>query len=117
MNRFNTSVVFDDLKSRRLAWFYPQNWSNKAVRKRKSQPISRVLSRAAIHLGVQSPERSSNLPGSRTGRASASLFDLAPDGVYPATTVASCAVRSYRTISPLPLPFVTMAVYFLWHLP
>ena len=30
------------------------------------------------------------------------LFGLAPGGVYPATTVASRAVRSYRTISPLP---------------
>ena len=30
------------------------------------------------------------------------LFGLAPSGVYPATTVTSCAVRSYRTISPLP---------------
>jgi len=33
-----------------------------------------------------------------------SLFGLAPGGVYPATTVASGAVRSYRTISPLPVP-------------
>ena len=33
----------------------------------------------------------------------ASLFGLAPSGVYLATTVASCAVRSYRTISPLPI--------------
>lgn len=31
-----------------------------------------------------------------------SLFGLAPSGVFPATTVARCAVRSYRTISPLP---------------
>jgi hypothetical protein len=30
------------------------------------------------------------------------LFGLAPDGVYPATAVTSGAVRSYRTISPLP---------------
>jgi len=30
------------------------------------------------------------------------LFGLAPGGVYPATTVTSRAVRSYRTISPLP---------------
>jgi len=31
-----------------------------------------------------------------------SLFGLAPSGVFPATPVASRAVRSYRTISPLP---------------
>ena len=30
------------------------------------------------------------------------LFGLAPGGVYPATAVTSRAVRSYRTISPLP---------------
>jgi hypothetical protein len=30
------------------------------------------------------------------------LFGLAPSGVFPATTVTSRAVRSYRTISPLP---------------
>ena len=34
--------------------------------------------------------------------AAAPLFGLAPDGVYPATPVAGGAVRSYRTISPLP---------------
>jgi len=31
------------------------------------------------------------------------LFGLAPDGVYPAADVATDAVRSYRTISPLPI--------------
>jgi len=31
-----------------------------------------------------------------------SLFDLAPGGVYHAVPVTSNAVRSYRTISPLP---------------
>ena len=36
--------------------------------------------------------------------APAPLFDLAPDGVYPAAAVTSDAVRSYRTISPLPAP-------------
>ena len=58
-----------------------------------------------------------------------SLFGLAPSGVYPATTVAGSAVRSYRTISPLPevgagAEFVEAplrpqprAVYFLWHFP
>ena len=32
-----------------------------------------------------------------------SLHGLAPDGVYPAQPVASLAVRSYRTFSPLPV--------------
>ena len=35
-------------------------------------------------------------------RSHGSLFGLAPSGVFPATPVASRAVRSYRTISPLP---------------
>ncbi|MFT5390205.1 MAG: hypothetical protein ACI8PT_000389 [Gammaproteobacteria bacterium] len=61
-----------------------------------------------IHLGHASPRASSDLPGSHASRVSsprgrtAPLFGLAPGGVYPATSVASGAVRSYRTISPLP---------------
>jgi hypothetical protein len=47
---------------------------------------------------------SSNLPGSSASHAIASLFGLAPDGVYHAVRVATSAVRSYRTISPLPDP-------------
>jgi len=38
----------------------------------------------------------------RLGEPKAPLFGLAPGGVYPATAVAGSAVRSYRTISPLP---------------
>ena len=44
---------------------------------------------AIIPLGLPSPTGSSNLPGSSAGHASASLFGLAPDGVYR-------AVRRYR---------------------
>ena len=33
-----------------------------------------------------------------------SLFGLAPGGVYPAIDVTADAVRSYRTLSPLPCP-------------
>jgi hypothetical protein len=36
-------------------------------------------------------------------RSKGFLFGLAPSGVCPATPVASRAVRSYRTISPLPV--------------
>ena len=62
-------------------------------------------------------------PGTRMGHALrpkplAPLFGLAPGGVYPATDVATSAVRSYRTISPLPPALNTgSAVYFLWHFP
>jgi len=60
-----------------------------------------------IHLGCTSPCTSSNLPGNRADhtlqpKLPAPLFGLAPGGVYPATDVATSAVRSYRTISPLP---------------
>ena len=72
--------------------------------KKVDRSISRVLSWTVIHLGPASPQTSSNLPGSSAGHAIGSLFGLAPGGVYPATTVASGAVRSYRTFSPLPVP-------------
>ena len=70
----------------------------------ESRPISRVLSWAVIPLGAASPRPSSNLPGSTAGHSIAPLFGLAPGGVYPATPVARSAVRSYRTLSPLPGP-------------
>ena len=71
---------------------------------RRSQPISRVLSWAVIPLGYASPHTSSSLPGSDADHTNGSLFGLAPGGVYPATRVTTRAVRSYRTISPLPPP-------------
>ena len=67
-----------------------------------SRPISRVLSKATIHLGRASPRVSSDLPELDAGRAIEFLFGLAPGGVYPANPVTEIAVRSYRTISPLP---------------
>ena len=48
---------------------------------------------------------SSGLPGTQTGRAAPRpLFGLAPSGVYHATSVSGSPVRSYRTLSPLPVP-------------
>ena len=72
------------------------------MKKRRSQPISRVLSWTTIHLGCLSLNTSSSLPESSAGHAIGSLFGLAPSGVYPATAVTTSAVRSYRTLSPLP---------------
>jgi len=90
-------------------------------RKRRSWPISRVLSWTVIHLGRLSPNASSNLPVSSAGRAMGYLFGLAPDGVYHAARVTTCAVRSYRTISPLPhspeYPLVMIGGIFLLHFP
>lgn len=49
--------------------------------KRRSRPVSRVLSWATIPLGASSPIRSSNLPGPDAGNVVGSLFGLAPGGV------------------------------------
>jgi len=40
-------------------------------------------------------------PSSTRAAPNELLFDLAPSGVYLAAYVTTCAVRSYRTISPL----------------
>src|SRR5690348_6318028 len=58
---------------------------------------------AVIPLGRSLLNGSSNLPGSRAGRAAPPpLFGLAPRGVFPASRITPAAVRSYRTFSPLP---------------
>src|SRR6516164_3691115 len=66
----------------------------------------------AIPLGRRLPGASSNLPGRQDpdtipklrfrANLAPSLFGLAPGGVCPAAGVTAGAVRSYRTISPLP---------------
>ncbi len=58
---------------------------------------------AIIHLGLSLLTASSNLPESDAGNIIAFLFGLAPSGVYLTAFVTKSAVRSYRTISPLPL--------------
>jgi hypothetical protein len=100
------------------------------------RPVSRVLSvpgdRVAVHrtvipLDERSPARSSSLPAARrvatpwSRRAvSRRLFGLAPAGVCRATRVATGAVGSYPTLSPLP-PLtheaIAEAVCFLLHCP
>src|SRR5690349_9677000 len=82
-----------------------------------SWPVSRVLygprtlrceNVAAIHLGRMLPCASRNLPGRWAGNSpqgfplAPPLFGLAPGGVYRAAPVASRAVGSYPTLSPLP---------------
>src|SRR5260370_23379115 len=76
----------------------------------QSRPVSRVLSprivtsarEADIPLGPALPSASSELPGSAAGNRIAPLCALAPGGACPAARVATGAVRSYRTVSPLP---------------
>ncbi len=99
------------------------------ARRRGSRPVSRVLSRAIIPLRSTSPWTSSGLPGSARGSAlrallpepAASLFGLAPGGVCHASLVTKAAVRSYRTVSPLPSRAAcaarSWAVCFLLHFP
>jgi hypothetical protein len=73
------------------------------------RPDSVPRGAASIHLGRVSPHGSCSLPGNLTrqngirGQApSIPLFGLAPHGVYHALSVSEEAVRSYRTLSPLP---------------
>jgi len=62
----------------------------------------------AIPLGRRLPGASSNPPGRQDpdtdpgANPAPSLFGFAPGGVFRAATVAGRAVRSYRTVSPLP---------------
>src|SRR5687767_7218957 len=74
-----------------------------------------------IPLGRPLPGGSSDLLGTwfdagrAGGRIPRSLFGLAPGGVCRAPRVTAGAVRSYRTISPLPVS--PRAVCFLLHCP
>ncbi len=98
-----------------------------SARRRRSRPISRVLSRTIIHLRYASPRTSSDLPGSTCGPHArprpkttppAPLFGLAPGGVCHA---AECC---HRRGALLPHPFTLtapfaggLAVCFLLHFP
>ena len=90
-----------------------------------SRPISRVLSWATIHLERASPRASSDLPGSLCGPqlpAEAGVLPylvLLQAGFAVPSNVATDAVRSYRTVSPLPSAHccAAWAVCFLLHFP
>jgi len=75
-----------------------------------------------IPLGRPSPDASRDQPGRQAEtpvgprRPRPPLFGLAPGGVCRAAPVARGAVRSYRTLSPLP-GVNRRAVCFLWHFP
>jgi len=70
-------------------------------------PVARRLARPTR---MTTRKRACRLPGPP------SLFGLAPGGVCHAATVTGGAVRSYRTLSPLPGP-KAQAVCSLWHFP
>ena len=70
-------------------------------------PKTRALDVAAIPLGRPLLTASSNQPGRRAWKPAwrerlSSLFGFAPGGVYRAVRITASAVRSYRTLSPLP---------------
>jgi len=72
---------------------------NKSV----SWPISRVLSWTIIHLDNASPHTSSDLPGCSAGTHLLHPYlILLRTGFTLPHAVTSGAVRSYRTLSPLP---------------
>ena len=92
----------------------------------KPGSVSDLLGRMmAIHLGRPLPDASRDQPGQRAENMPCwdlsprlpPLFDLAPDGVYHASALTGAAVRSYRTLSPLPAGRSGQAVCFLWHFP
>ena len=97
-------------------------WSRERTEK-ESRPISRVLSWTIIPLGHTSPCASSGLPGSARRSGAAVLppplpyLALLQVGFAVPSGVTTDAVRSYRTLSPLPAPSGTSAVYFLLHFP
>ncbi len=81
--------------------------SEKGRRERSCKPDSVPSSRkvTAISLGPSSRSTSNDLPGRRWKRVVSrcpSLFGLSPGGVCPADSVTRAAVRSYRTVSPIP---------------
>ena len=91
LQRVSPKKTHSECVMKSAAW---EGYFAQRIKKRSSQPVSRVLSWTVIHLGRASPRASSDLPGSRAGRtlrsaerAQAPLFGLAPSGVYRA---ASC---------------------------
>ena len=75
--------------------------------KPSSVPLARGdhFSGATVSGALKQPTRDSNGAG-----RSSPLFGLAPGGVYHATPVTRGAVRSYRTLSPLPVPASRRAI-------
>ena len=96
-----------------MLFFLYQELESESSTKAESRPISRVLSRTVIPLGRASPRASSGLPGSTRGLALQFFFKelrlpylaLLQVGFAVPSNVATDAVRSYRTVSPLPVPY------------
>src|SRR5574344_577020 len=85
--------------------------------RRRSRPISRVLSWTVIPLGGTSPCRSSNLPGSSAGHANGSLFGLAPGGVCRAGLLPDSRGALTAPFHPCRLLERNVGGIFLLHFP
>ena len=71
----------------------------------RNKPSSVPSRGRIIHLGPPLPTASCGLPGTQAERATPrSLFGLASGGVCQRLAVTRSPVRSYRTLSPLPVP-------------
>ena len=96
------------------------------------RPVSRVLSllrrsfaggdhssRPRIAARLARPTRTARAGDGPTlaSQGAPSLFGLAPGGACHAVPVTRNAVRSYRTLSPLPAQRTAKAVCFLWRYP
>ena len=110
--------AWEDPSSRRAAPATPRGsrvraipLEPRALAREESRPVSRVLSWAIIPLGPTSPWASSGLPGSARRSGAAVLpprlpyLALLQVGFAEPSGVTTDAVRSYRTVSPLPAPF------------
>ena len=93
------------LKSRQPACKPGSGWPANKVHRRDGHssgtPVTRRLKQPTRTAG--SRHRSRSL-GAYAPNSAPSLFGLAPGGVYRAAGVTAGAVRSYRTVSPLPRP-------------
>lgn len=74
-----------------------------ACRMHTGRAVSRVLSRTVIPLGIPLPVCSSNLPERSAGSVIAFCLVLLRMGFGLPHIVTKCAVRPYRTFSPLPV--------------
>ena len=81
-------------------------------KKRRSRPISRVLSGTVIPLGASSPIRSSSLPGDTAGHSIVSLFGLAPGGVCRAGPLPDSRCALTAPFHPCLIPEGPSAVSF-----
>ena len=90
-----------------------------ACRMHTGRAVSRVLSWTVIPLGIPLPVCSSNLPERSAGSVIAFCLVLLRMGFGLPHIVTKCAVRPYRTFSPLPvLPQSSHRRFcFLFHFP